>query len=143
MGAWLLWSSIKTYPDYLAFFNEFVGERTRHKILVDSNLDWGQELKGLKRWMDEHQVRNIQLAYFGTADPAFYGIDAVHRPGTWSVVLSKPPHIDAANLSPYIAISATHLTGIYLGPHNPYAQFLLKEPVATIGHAMMVFRTDQ
>lgn len=143
LGLWLIWSTLKAFPDYLAFFNETVGARDRYKILVDSNLDWGQDLKGLKRWMDDHKVAKIQLAYFGTADPAYYGIHAIHKPGTWSTVLSKPRDNDDEDLSPYIAISATHLVGVYLGTLNPYAQYLLKEPVASIGHSILIYRTDR
>ena len=36
--------------------------------------DWGQDLKGLKRWMDARGVREINLSYFGTASPEYYGI---------------------------------------------------------------------
>ena len=70
------------YPHYLAFFNQFVGgPRHGHEYLVDSNIDWGQDLKGLKQWMDQHDVHHINLSYFGTADPAYYKIDCTYLPG--------------------------------------------------------------
>jgi len=69
-------------PHYLAFFNQFTaGPRNGHKYLLDSNIDWGQDLKGLKRWMDGRDVRHINLSYFGTADPAYYKIDCAYLPG--------------------------------------------------------------
>jgi hypothetical protein len=105
-------------------------------------LDWGQDLKGLKRWMEQTAVPNIQLAYFGTADPSYYGIDAIHKPGTWSIVLSDTRIHNDVQISPYIAISATHLVGVFLGPRNPYAEFLRKEPVATIGHSILIYRAN-
>ena len=143
LGLWLVWSTLKAFPDYLAFFNETVGARDRYKVLVDSNLDWGQDLKGLKHWMDDHKVAKIQLAYFGTADPAYYGIDAVHKPGTWSTVLSKPQSSGDAQEAPYIAISATHLVGLYFWPSNPYEKYLWKEPVAVIGGSIYVYKVTQ
>ena len=142
LGLWLVWSTLKAFPDYLAFFNETVGARDRYKILVDSNLDWGQDLKGLKRWMDDQKVGKVQLAYFGTADPAYYGIDAVHKPGTWSTELSKADSTEDAQAAPYIAISATHLVGVYFWPANPYAKYLLKEPVAMIGGSIYVYKVE-
>ena len=42
--------------------------------LLDSNLDWGQDLARLGRWMERNGVEEIDLAYFGTADPEAYGI---------------------------------------------------------------------
>jgi len=143
LGVWLAVSSLKTFPDFLAYFNETIGSGHPYEILVDSNLDWGQDLKGLKRWIDKNRVKEIQLAYFGTADPAYYGIDAVYKPGTWSAVLSIPGNHGDDQVSPYIAISATHLVGVYLRPRNPYARFMLKEPVATIGHSILIYRTDR
>jgi hypothetical protein len=142
LGVWLAVSSLKTFPDFLAYFNETIGSRPPYEILVDSNLDWGQDLKGLKRWMDKNSVKQIQLAYFGTADPAYYGVEAVYKPGTWKTVMSTPGLRNDPGVSSYIAVSATHLTGVYLRPSNPYVQFLLREPVATIGHSILIYRTD-
>ena len=143
LGIWLVFSNVEAFPDYLAFFNETVAGRDRYKILVDSNLDWGQDLKGLKQWMDKNGVPKIQLAYFGTADPAYYGINAVHKPGTWSTVLSSDRNGDSTPVSPFIAISATHLVGVYFGAHNPYAEFSRNRPVAIIGGSIFIYRTDQ
>jgi hypothetical protein len=44
------------------------------RYLVDSNLDWGQDLGGLKQWMDENEVDHIWLSYFGEGRPDYYGI---------------------------------------------------------------------
>ena len=60
------------YPDRLAFFNRLAGGPEHGlEYLADSNLDWGQDLKSLKRWMEAHHVPDINLAYFGQADPAY------------------------------------------------------------------------
>ncbi len=147
LGVWYLWSSITIYPDYLTFFNELVGgAKNGHKVLLDSNLDWGQDLKGLKRWMDNNNVRSIQLLYFGMADPTYYGIDAVYLPGNWIVRSSR------ANENPeaakHLAISANFLYGIRLGKAATeqikefYKSLRWKEPVATIGHSIYVYRLD-
>jgi hypothetical protein len=80
--------------------------------------------------------------FASTADPAYYGIDAVYKSGTWTTVMSTPDRRNDPGVSPYLAVSATHLTGVYLRPANPYAQFLLKEPVAIIGRSILIYRTD-
>ncbi len=61
----LLWTA---YPDYLPYFNELVSD-PQH-VLVDSDLDWGQDLRRLEWALAELKVRNINLAYVGTADLA-------------------------------------------------------------------------
>jgi 4-amino-4-deoxy-L-arabinose transferase-like glycosyltransferase len=57
---------ISTWPDYLAYFNGFAPHPER--ILVDSDLDWGQDFKRLTRRLQELRVPSISLAYLGTAD---------------------------------------------------------------------------
>jgi len=48
---------LRVSPHYLAFFNELAGgPGSGHRVLVDSNLDWGQDLKGLRNWMSDHGV---------------------------------------------------------------------------------------
>jgi len=141
LGIWLLISSLRVYPDYLAFFNELAGGPANgHNVLVDSNLDWGQDLKGLRNWMSDHDVSRIQLTYFGTLDPAYYGIDADPLPGTLTV-LSRPRIGNYAAPS-HIAISVTYLKGLYLWNRDQYASFRQQKPVAVIGHSIWVFRLN-
>ncbi|MCI0408148.1 MAG: hypothetical protein L0191_06240, partial [Acidobacteria bacterium] len=75
LGAWYLSTPIRIYPDYLAYFNEFIGG-PKHGIeyLDDSNIEWGQHLKRLKRYLDEHPFDRVKLLYFTTGRPEYYGI---------------------------------------------------------------------
>jgi 4-amino-4-deoxy-L-arabinose transferase-like glycosyltransferase len=141
LAAWLLGSSFLTYPDYLAFFNEIArSQKKRYEILVDSNLDWGQDLIGLKQWMDNHAVDKIQFAYFGTAEPSYYGINAVYLPGT--LLPSSPPIVELAPTPKYVAISATYLAGVYLEKPDMYARFRQEDPVAVIGNSLWVYKLN-
>lgn len=76
--ALLLWMAALHFfiwPDYLSYFNETIGGPERgYLYLRDSNIDWGQDLPALKKYMDENGIDEIKLAYFGTADPSYYGI---------------------------------------------------------------------
>ncbi len=66
-----------SYPNYLAYFNPLVGGSSQgYRYLVDSSLDWGQELPSLARWLRENRHSNepIYLSYFGNGDPAYEGI---------------------------------------------------------------------
>jgi hypothetical protein len=79
--SWQIGASLAVRPNYLAYFNEIAGGPSRgYEHLVDSSLDWGQDLPALKSWMDNHRplvdTKPLYLAYFGTADPNWYGIDA-------------------------------------------------------------------
>jgi 4-amino-4-deoxy-L-arabinose transferase-like glycosyltransferase len=139
LGVWFVGSALWTYPNYLAYFNEIAGGPANgYKILVDSSLDWGQDLKELKKWMDRNGVGQIQFAYFGTADPAYYKINALHLPE--SVYVSNPPLTGVAKTPPYVAISATILVGLYLDDPNRYARFRERKPVAVIGNSIFVYK---
>jgi hypothetical protein len=60
-----LWTA---YPDYLPYFNETV--QHPEQVLVDSDLDWGQDLRRLERTAAEMKIPRLNLAYRGTADLA-------------------------------------------------------------------------
>ena len=49
---WFLISSAISHPDYLPYFNELAGSQPE-KIVVDSDLDWGQDAKRLARRLRE------------------------------------------------------------------------------------------
>lgn len=53
-------------PDYLPYFNEAVAHPER--VLVDSDLDWGQDLRRLEWRLTELKVAHLNFAYLGTAD---------------------------------------------------------------------------
>ena len=61
-------------PSYLAYFNPLVGANG-HRFLIDSNLDWGQDLYRLPQALKELKIKEpIGLLYFGHVDPGLYGI---------------------------------------------------------------------
>jgi 4-amino-4-deoxy-L-arabinose transferase-like glycosyltransferase len=69
--------SMVAFPNYLAFFNALSGGmRSSGPIAVDSNLDWGQDLKRVKAYLAANGISNVCLGYFGMAPPDYYGIDA-------------------------------------------------------------------
>ena len=140
LAIWALWICAWTFPNYLAYFNELVGgPRNGYRVLLDSNLDWGQELNGLKRWMDQNGVKKIQLAYFGWVDPEYYGIDAAYTGGAW--VGYDPPATQTPEPFQYAAFSAQLLYGPESAPAA--APFRSRKPVAVIGHSIFVFRLSE
>jgi hypothetical protein len=131
------------YPHNLAFFNQLVGgPENGFRYLTDSNLGWGQNLKPLKAWMDEHGVNHINLAYFGQADPDYYMIDATYLPGVPEFAIER---VTRPQLPGYVAISPTVLSGVYLA--QPwrlfYRPFMDMEPQAVIGNSMRVYWVER
>ncbi len=57
---------VAAYPSYLSYFNQLIGShRNADGVLIDSNLDWGQDLKRLRYWADDHGIEHIRIHYFG------------------------------------------------------------------------------
>jgi tetratricopeptide (TPR) repeat protein len=136
------------YPHTLTFFNRFVGgSGNGYKYLADSNIDWGQGLKQLKTWMDRESVPHIGLAYYGTADPAYYGIDYTQLPAA-TPGLNLPSIArkwTKPRLPGHVAVGATVLTGVFLDPEWQLFYRGLREtrPVAVIGNSIFVYWLDR
>jgi hypothetical protein len=133
---------LAVHPDYLAFFNLAAGGPSHgREWLVDSSLDWGQDLKGLKRWMDKNSVEHINLSYFGNADPDYYGIHCTHLPGA---PFFAKDQVQGPWVPGYVAVSATNLRGTYLPEEARtfYWPLLAKRPVAIIGNSIHVYWVD-
>lgn len=140
--AWYAASAVRIHPHYLAYFNELVGPENGHRYLVDSNLDWGQDLPGLKAYMDRAGVQRIKLSYFGTAEPAYYGIACDRLPG-YPAPAELGTTVDPGDL---VAVSATNLEGVYL-EDDPDAMRLMRrlrrqQPIASIGYSIFIYRAD-
>jgi hypothetical protein len=143
LGAWYAAGTLRNHPHHLAYFNEAAGGPANGwTVLVDSNLDWGQDLKRLKAWMTARGVGKVKLSYFGSADPAYYGIDCERLPGYSA---PHPPRV-IREIRPgdVIAVSATNLQGVYLDPEDrPLMERLRRlEPIGRAGRSILIYRAD-
>jgi hypothetical protein len=66
LAMWQLSGLWTAYPDYLPYFNEAVAHP--EQVLVDSDLDWGQDLYRLELRAAQLRIPHLSLAYRGTAD---------------------------------------------------------------------------
>ena len=138
MCAWLLTETIMVFPYYLTYFNQFAGGPARgHRYIVDSNLDWGQDLKRLADWVDTNNIQKISLDYFGWADPSYYlGDKAVWiRNGKYANAgefLRDNPN------GGYIAVSATFYQQSVATDKN-YDWLSEYKPVIVVGNSIFVW----
>jgi hypothetical protein len=133
------------YPNNLAFFNLAVGGPSNgYRYLADSNIDWGQDLKPLKNWMDRQGVSHVNLAYFGTAAPGYYGVDCTYIWGT-TIPGLVPAHFGPPTLPGYVAISVTLLDGVPFdeGQRDFYKPLRDRTPSADIGGSIRVYWVEE
>ena len=139
--AWQVIGTLRIYPYYLTFFNEIIGGPDRGRyLLIDSNLDWGQDLPGLKQYVDEHQIDQIKLSYSGATPPSLYGLKTEALPPVYPAMRDQGPWwlhtFDPANPPPgWYAISVNPLMS---EPAN-YALFRDRKPDAVVGHSIYLY----
>jgi len=121
---WHIAESAWVAPHYLAYFNELAGGPANgHAHLVDSSLDWGQDLPGLKAWLDRNRRPGeaVYLAYFGTGEPRYYNLKA-QRLAYINGFHEDEPYIP---LGPGLyCIGATMLQQVYTPYRGPWTQAL-------------------
>jgi len=118
--------ALRYAPDYLAYFNIFIRPHNSWRLLTDSNLDWGQGLISLRDYQRQHPDQPIQLAYFGSVDPALYGIQAA----------PLPPHQASEGT---LVVSPTLLSGQNLSDPDGYHWLWDYAPGRMINHNMFVY----
>ncbi len=126
-------ASLWVYPDSLAFFNApSGGPAYGHRHLLDSNVDWGQDLYQLRDWINRHpQRRPVYVAYSGVFDPHVMGIE--------NVLSTTPSSEDPAEFPPgWYAISVNHLHG-YDDPGGRFTPFLNRDPVDRAGYSIFIY----
>ncbi|MCA9980070.1 MAG: glycosyltransferase family 39 protein, partial [Anaerolineales bacterium] len=139
---WLILITFAIHPHYLAYFNVLAGgPNNGWRVLVDSNLDWGQDLAGLAEWQRENGAGTLWLSYFGEGRPDYYGLD-------YRGLDSFPPRLMNPYANPFYpadpapglyAISATNLQGVHFENHDQFAWFREREPIAKIGYSIFLY----
>ncbi|PIR41437.1 MAG: hypothetical protein COV31_01010 [Candidatus Yanofskybacteria bacterium CG10_big_fil_rev_8_21_14_0_10_46_23] len=136
---WYFYENHSIYPYYLTYFNETVPQENAHEIVVDSNLDWGQDLKRLGDWLIENDIKKIDLDYFGWADPEYYlpGRRIWINSGTYRNLVDFKNHNQSEG---WIGVSATFLVNSLADPEQNYGWLLNQEPVERIGNSIFIYK---
>lgn len=122
--AWHAGESLWAHPDYLPYFNEIARGR-EHEFLADSNLDWGQDLARLGRFINETELESILLYYQGGPHAGRFGI---------KTGLLPPTHPDVG----WVAIGVNEFTGVVDAPSFDVLRG--REPAGRVGKSMLLYR---
>lgn len=124
------------------------GPRNGPRHLLDSNIDWGQDLLYLKVWLDKHPDVNLDgLVYFGSYPSALAGIPNTPYPAPGPIAVScsgsqaestakRDFPVDQLGPKPgWYAVSVNYL---YDCTHQ-YRYFLNFQPVAMAGYSIYIY----
>mgnify|MGYP001077529950 FL=1 len=127
------------FPHHLSYFNFLAGgPEGGYRYLIDSNIDWGQDLPQLKKFMDDRGIPRLYLSYFGEVAPEIYGISYDLPP------LKEPIH-------GYLAVSVSILQGkgqwfstlkgqwIFL-PENALTWVKKYTPIGRAGYSIYIYK---
>ncbi len=136
---WYLLECLMIFPYYLTYFNEFAGGPSGgHRYVVDSNLDWGQDLWRLGDYVKQHQIQKIYVDYFGWAEQEFY----LGQPFVWlqgGTYTSAESFFASNPNGGWLALSATYFAESTLNPSGSYYWLTNYKPEAVIGNSIFVY----
>ena len=115
---------VQAWPDYLAYFNPIAGARPE-RVLVDSNLDWGQDLYRLADTVRARHIDSVRVHYFGSSN-----LDAV------GLVNARRLDLDERTTG-WVAASETFLAGVW--SDTSLRWLARRTPVARIGPSMRLY----
>lgn len=137
-ACWAATSSLWIFPHSHAYFNEFAGgPRSGHFHLLDSNIDWGQDILLLADWIDRHpdiQLKGVAYSLDHLIDRESLGIPR-GRPPTREQLLRD----DADSTFGWYAVFVRPLRE----KRGDYAYFLRLEPEEVLGHTVYLYHLEQ
>jgi hypothetical protein len=131
----LISGTISSYPYYTSYFNNLAGgPKNGYRFATDSNADWGQDLKRLKIFLEDHpEISKIKVDYFGMADLDYY------IPGRYERWWASKRPIEPG----WYAISTLFLQeGIYdkrKTDSESYRWLKNKKPIYQIGTSILIY----
>ena len=118
--------ALRAAPDYLTYFNVMVRPQNSWHYLTDSNLDWGQGLIAVREYQFKHPGEPTKLAYFGSVNPALYGVHA-------------EPLVPNQPVTGKLIVGASALSGQVLADPSSYRWLLRYQPRETLDRSMFVY----
>jgi hypothetical protein len=134
--AWNLSEYAAIAPDHLSYFNQIAGgAENGMEWLSDSNVDWGQGLIQLRRFIEDQKITDYAYFYFGTADPEYYGIRGRRIEGFDFVI---HPTRGVVIMSSHLVTRARDVLDRVFG-NGPLNWLRHQAPVQIVGHAYYVY----
>lgn len=132
-------TAFRTAPNYLAFANDFWGGTNKtHRLLSDSNVEWGQNYKLVREYVERRNLSDCHIATFGYGElvQAYQPCKLMPNDYGWNLTeqLSEPvPPVVEGTI--FLSVASFPPLG-----GDEYEPILKTEPVAIIGGSIFVYR---
>lgn len=140
---WFVASSLSVFPHSMSYFNELAGgPKGGHRYLLDSNIDWGQDVLYLREWLVENpRVSPLRVALGHSYwKPLLCHADVVEDLDI-STSVSERKATSEGKPSEFMPIPGWYAVSIHrmYDPADHYGVFRRLEPVATAGYSIYIF----
>ena len=138
---WLVASTVSTAPHFLSFYNELAGSTAQGwRIAVDSNYDWGQDLKRLAGFVEENNIQKIAVDYFGGGVPKYYLGDRIEP---WWSSRGQPKGWFAISATFRQGAFGTPVPGFMRKPEDGYEWLKKYPPIARAGYSIFIYKLPE
>ena len=137
---WYIVGTLVQYPHFISYANELAGSRdARHEILSDSNLDWGQALPDVGRYVRNKSIGRATFSYFGRDDASQYGLPSPAAFGLWKFEEICAFH--EVDLDPNLPRKATiiSVTNWYACGYNTHINYSKEKIRDVVADVFLVF----
>jgi 4-amino-4-deoxy-L-arabinose transferase-like glycosyltransferase len=143
--AWIVALPFAIAPDYFPWFNALAGKEPE-RVLIDSDLDWGQDLFRLQRELRDRQVDHVNIAYFGASDicrhalPHLTWLRPRQRAHGWVAISQTFRHgIDGSYYRDGNPCDRSQLVGVFRPDTTQYDWLDAYQPVARVGASILLY----
>ncbi len=130
--------SARGVPHSISNFSEWVSQERAADAFGDSNIDWGQGLIELKKYLDTQENPTIFLSYSGTARPEAFGI-RYQRLTSWGQFDPAPKQEIDWDGPLLLAVSVNNLQGTYLEDSKTFAWLRERKPISRTDGSIWVY----
>jgi hypothetical protein len=140
LSLWIIVDRLTVFPNFVSYYDEIAGGTANgYRVAVDSNYDWGQDLKRLKKYTEENRIDRMYIDYFGGGNTAYYFGE---RGIPWQSAKGAPP------AGAWFAISSsfrqtwsgTPVRGFMRNREDAYEWLRGHTPVAQVGYSIFVYK---
>ena len=125
--AWLVVDTSLASPNFLSYFNRLtVGPENGSVATIDSNIDWGQDLKALVKYAEDKGLDSMRVNFFGT--------DSCDR---YQENLCRP--LSCEPTTGLLAVSINHYRGLTEEQSKCYRWLDPHEPLHRVGNSILVW----